>query len=79
MPPIATLPEAPSCLAVMRHALEARKQQLIVYTVELDSSSPSHPFGEATFARREHVDRFIEEVRKEEPELASHLRIEGAR
>ncbi len=41
-------------------------------------SSPDHPLGEAveTFIRREDAERFIEEVRGDDPELASYLRIE---
>ena len=40
--------------------------------------SPVHPFGDAieTFIRREEAERFVEEVRGEDPELASYLRIE---
>ncbi len=76
MPPIATLHEPPSCLAVMRHALEPRRQQLIVYSVTLPSTSASHPFGQETFSRREDAERFIEEVRGDEPELAKSLQIE---
>jgi hypothetical protein len=36
------------------------------------------PLGEAldVFVRREDAERFIEEVRRDEPELASNLRIE---
>jgi hypothetical protein len=41
-------------------------------------SSPHHPLGDAveTFLRREDAERFIEEVRGDDPELASSLRIE---
>jgi hypothetical protein len=41
-------------------------------------SSPNHPLGDAieTFIRREDAERFIEEVRGDDPELAGHLRIE---
>jgi hypothetical protein len=74
MPPIGVA-DAPSCLAVTRHALERRRQRLIVYAVDLHSSS-DHPFGEATFARRDDAERFIEEVRRKEPALASDLHIE---
>jgi hypothetical protein len=37
-----------------------------------------HPLGEAaeTFIRREDAERFIEEVRGDDSDLASHLRIE---
>jgi hypothetical protein len=51
---------------------------VIVYAVIDDSSSPTHVLGESVevFVRREHAERFIEEVRGDEPELASYLRIE---
>jgi len=41
-------------------------------------SSSDHPLGDAvdTFVRHEDAERFIEEVRDDEPELAGHLRIE---
>jgi len=40
-------------------------------------SSPNHPLGDAveTFVRREDAERFIEEVRRDDSELASYLRI----
>jgi hypothetical protein len=75
MPPIATLHEPPSCVAVMRQALEPRRQQLIVYAVDL-RSTPDDSFGEATFLRREDAERFIEGIRDDDPERASYLRIE---
>ncbi len=39
---------------------------------------PDHPLGDAieTFIRREDAERFIEEVRGDDPKLASYLRIE---
>jgi hypothetical protein len=41
-------------------------------------SKPNHPLGAAieTFIRREDAERFIEEVRSDDPELASYPRIE---
>jgi len=41
-------------------------------------STPGHPLGGAidTFVRREDAERFIEEVRGDDPKLASYLRIE---
>jgi hypothetical protein len=41
-------------------------------------SSFDHPLGDAvdTFIRREDAERFIEEVRHDDPGLASYLRIE---
>ena len=49
-----------------------------VYVILDERSSPEHPLGDAveTFIRREDAERFIDEVRRDEPELASHLRIE---
>jgi hypothetical protein len=37
-------------------------------------SSPDHPLGDAveTFVRREDAERFIEEVRGDEPDLATY-------
>ena len=37
-----------------------------------------HPLGDAveTFVRREEAERFVDEVRGDDPELASYLRIE---
>jgi hypothetical protein len=75
MSPIARISEPPSCVAVMRQALEPRRQQLIVYAVDL-RSMPDDPFGEATFLRREDAERFIEGIRDDDPERASYLRIE---
>ena len=38
----------------------------------------NNPLGDAvdTFVRREDAERFIEDVRRDDPELARHLRIE---
>jgi hypothetical protein len=51
---------------------------LIVYAVVDDSLSPTTPLGDAidVFVRREDAERFIDEIRADEPELASRLRIE---
>jgi hypothetical protein len=51
---------------------------VIVYAIHNLRSSPDHPLGDAveTFGRREDAERFIEEVRGDDPELASYLRIE---
>ena len=51
---------------------------VLVYAIVDTRSSPDHPLGDAveTFVRREDAERFIEEVRGDDPELASHLRIE---
>jgi hypothetical protein len=52
----------------------------MVYAVD-DAISPDFPLGDAieTLIRREDAERFVEEVRGDEPELACSLRIEGAR
>ena len=51
---------------------------VIVYAVVDDSLSSASPLGDAveTLIRREDAERFIEEVRGDDPELARHLRIE---
>ena len=49
-----------------------------MYAVVDDRLSPTSPLGDAvdTFVRREDAERFIEQVRRDEPEFASYLRIE---
>jgi len=49
---------------------------VIVYAVVDDALSPDFPLGDAieTFIRREDAERFIEEVRGDDPELAAKLR-----
>jgi hypothetical protein len=51
---------------------------VLVYVVVDTCSSPDHPLGDAveTFVRREDAERFIEEVRGDDPDLACYLRIE---
>ena len=51
---------------------------MIVYAIIDIRSSPDHPLGDAveTFVRREDAERFISEVRGDDPELAAYLRIE---
>jgi hypothetical protein len=53
-------------------------EQMRVYAIIDDRSSPEHPLGEAVevFIRLEDTERFIDEVRGDEPELAIYLRIE---
>lgn len=50
---------------------------MTVYAIVDLRSSPEHPLGEAVeaFVRREDDERFIEEVRGDDPELVSYLRI----
>ena len=49
-----------------------------LYAVVDDALSPDFPLGDAieTFIRRENAERFIEEVRGDDPEAAAKLRIE---
>ena len=51
---------------------------MIVYAIVDDSLSPTSPLGDAveTFIRLEDAERFVEAVRRDEAELAEHLRIE---
>lgn len=51
---------------------------MLVYAIIDVRSSTTHPLGDVveTFVRREDAERFIEEVRGDDPDLASHLRIE---
>jgi hypothetical protein len=51
---------------------------MIVYAVDDDALSPDFPLGVEleVFVRREDAERFIEEVRGDEPEIAAKLRIE---
>ena len=59
---------------------DARTVNLVlrVYVIIDDRSTSDHPLGDAveTFIRREDAERFIEEVRGDDPELAGYLRIE---
>jgi hypothetical protein len=51
---------------------------LIAYAVIDLRSSPDHPLGDAieTFIRRDDAERFVEEVRCDDLDLARNLRIE---
>jgi hypothetical protein len=51
---------------------------MIVYAVVDDTLSPASPLGDAidVFVRRGDAERFIEEIRGDDPELAEPLRIE---
>ena len=50
---------------------------VIVYVIHDERCSFDHPFGDAieVLIRREDAERFLSDVRKDEPELARHLRI----
>ena len=51
---------------------------MIVYGVVDDALSPDFPLGDSleVFVRREDAERFIEEVRGDDPDVAGKLRIE---
>jgi hypothetical protein len=51
---------------------------VVVYAVVDDALSPDFPLGAEleVLVRREDAERFIEEVRRDDPKLASYLRIE---
>jgi hypothetical protein len=52
---------------------------VIVYAVVDDALSPDFPLGDSleVFIRKADAERFIEEVRGGDPEVAAKLRIEG--
>ena len=54
------------------------KRSMIVYTVVDDALSPDFPLGVEleVFIRRGDAERFIEEVRGDDPDMAAKLRIE---
>ena len=51
---------------------------VIVYTVVDDALSPNFPLGVElqVFIQREDAERFVDEVRGDDPEVAAELRIE---
>ena len=51
---------------------------MLVYAVVDDALSSTFPLGDAleVYVRREDAERFVEEIRHDEPELAESLRIE---
>jgi hypothetical protein len=51
---------------------------VIVYAVVDDALSTEFPLGDAleVFVRREDAERFVEEVRGDDPEIEAELRIE---
>jgi hypothetical protein len=50
---------------------------VIVYVIRDHRCSLDHPLGDAVdvLVRREDAERFVDEVRRDDPELARHLRI----
>jgi hypothetical protein len=51
---------------------------VLVYVIRDTRCSLDHPLGDAVdvLVRREDAERFLDEVRNDDPELARHLRIE---
>jgi hypothetical protein len=51
---------------------------LIVYAIIDEALSPEFPLGDSleVFVRREDAERFVEEVRGDDPRVAAKLRIE---
>ena len=58
--------------------MDSRTTRVTVYLVVDDALSPDFPLGVEleVFIRREDAERFIEEVRGDDPEVAAKLRIE---
>lgn len=73
MPPLASAPYQPTCLAVIRRVLEPKTQPLSCTRSTLDSRRAVRP---GNFSCREDAESFIEELRRDNPGLASDLRIE---
>jgi hypothetical protein len=50
---------------------------VLVYVIRDVRCSLDHPLGDAVdvLVRREDAERFLDEVRKDDPELVQHLRI----
>jgi hypothetical protein len=50
---------------------------VLVYVIRGVRCSLDHPLGDAidVLVRREDAERFLDEVRKDDPELVQHLRI----
>jgi hypothetical protein len=61
-----------------RPAKESSLAEMFVDAIRDNRSGPDHPLGDAVdvFVRRENAARFIEEVRGDDPELASYVQIE---
>ena len=61
-----------------RSASICQSRVVILYAVVDDALSRDFPLGDAIepFVRREDAERFIEEVRGDDPEIAAKLRIE---
>jgi hypothetical protein len=54
------------------------RSPVVVHAVVDETLSPRSPLGDSidVFVRREDSERFVEEIRGDEPELAAFLRIE---
>lgn len=57
--------------------LACHRVRVLVYAILDLALSPDHPLGEAVdvFVRRDDAERFIDEVRRDDPEFAAYLRI----
>ena len=69
----------PACKkCTTQHPLRCMIKPVRIYVILDERSSATNPLGEAveTFIRREDAERFLEDVRGDDPELASSLRIE---
>ena len=53
------------------------RSTVVVYVIRDERCSLDHPLGDAieVLIRREDAERFVDEVRRVDPELARHLRI----
>jgi uncharacterized protein (UPF0210 family) len=67
-----------SVLAIWTAPRRAVIVPVLVYAVVDDSLSPTSPLGDSidVFVRRKDAERFVAEIRGDEPELAAFLRIE---
>ena len=63
----------------MARPCRCKIERVRVFVILDERSGATNPLGEAveTFIRREDAEDFIEQVRGDDPELASNLRIEA--
>ena len=62
-----------ACELVDARARDLHRLRVTVYSVDLPES---YHFGSETFAQREHAERFLEELRRLDPELPSSVQVE---
>lgn len=70
------MPSQAACPEGSRATSPPRRQRLVVYTVDLGSAMPAYPFGRETFTLRGDAEQLIEDLRRDDPEVAAKLRIE---